>query len=110
MGSIVIQRAIESGAWPQQAPLYSHVVLFQPDADGHSVWLEQLGRRESVLCTLNADDRVLQRSNDDRAPGARALGLGAPDPLAANAKYIDLTGMGALGEADDDHEVLARAR
>ena len=75
---------------------------------GHSVWLDMLGSRETVFSTLNADDKVLKRSTDARPPNAHPLGLGTTEPLAPNVKYIDLTSMGALGAADDDHEVFGK--
>lgn len=111
MGSIVLQRAVEGGTWSIAGPLFRQVVLSEPDADdvGHSAWLGVLGGYENVFCTLNADDKILKRSDDARPAGAHALGLGTTEPLAPNVKYIDLTSMGALGATDDDHEVFGKA-
>lgn len=110
MGSIVLQHAVQGTAWPTGAPLFSQVVLSEPDADdvGHSQWLNKLGAREKVFCTQNADDNVLKNSTNARPAGAHALGLGTTEPLAPNVKYIDLTSMGALGATDDDHEVFGK--
>lgn len=110
MGSIVLQKAIEGGAWPAEVSLFKQIVISEPDADdvGHSGWLSLLGSREKVFSTFNADDKVLKKSNNARPAGARALGLGTVQPLASNVKYIDLTSMGALGAKDDDHEVFGK--
>lgn len=110
MGTIVLQHAIDSGAWPAGGPLFTHVVLSEPDADdiGHGAWLKKLGSRETAFSTLNADDKVLKRSTDARPQNAHALGLGTTEPLAPNVRYIDLTSMGTLGAVDDDHEVFGK--
>lgn len=110
MGSIVLQHTVQGGTWPTTGPLFRQVVLSEPDADdvGHADWLGVLGGRESVFITLNAGDKILQRSADARPDGAHALGLGTAEVLASNVKYIDLTSMGALGSEDDDHEVFGK--
>ena len=110
MGSVVLQHAVQDAAWPTGAPLFSQVVLSQPDADdiGHIEWLGKVGAREKVFSTQNADDKVLKQSTDARPAGAHALGLGTSEPLAQNVKYVDLTSMGALGATDDDHEVFGK--
>ena len=51
---------------------------------------------------------MTKQSTDARPAGAHALGLSTTETLAPNVKYIDLTSMGALGAADDDHEVFAK--
>jgi hypothetical protein len=108
MGSIVIQKVVESG-WPDDR-VFRRIVFSQPDADdrGHEVWLTKLANIEEVLVTVNRDDKVLNKSTDDRPEGAHALGLGKAVDLASNAKYVDLSNMGALGELDDDHEVFGK--
>lgn len=110
MGSIVVQKAVQNGHWPVQGPLFSSVLLSQPDADdvGHAAWLEPLARRERVFVSFNRDDGVLLKSTDARPEGAHALGLGTEQPLASHATYVDLTHMGRLGEKDDDHEVFGK--
>lgn len=110
MGSIVVEKAVEKGYWPGVKGLFSAVLFSQPDADdvGHSVWLNRLAQREKVYVTLNADDHVLLRSTDARAPGRQALGLGTEEPLAPLASYIDLSRMGAMGKKDEDHEVFGK--
>lgn len=110
MGTIVLQKAVEGGVWPFASPLFSSVLLSQPDADDidHHVWLDRLASRERVYVTLNADDRVLLKSKDARPAGARALGLGTNEPLAQQATYVDLTNMGPTGDQDDDHEVFGK--
>jgi esterase/lipase superfamily enzyme len=111
MGSIVVQKAVQKGYWPEQPGLFSRVIFSQPDADdtGHAEWLDVLAQKESVFVTLNEDDHVLRRSTDARPTGSHALGLGTDEPLARNAKYVDLTCMGQLGQKDEDHEVFAKA-
>ena len=110
MGSIVVKHAVEGGTWPTVGPLFTQAILSEPDADdvGHSAWLGMLGGHEKVFSTLNADDKILQRSDNTRPAGAHALGLGTSEPLAPNVKYVDLTSMGALGAVDDDHEVFGK--
>lgn len=109
MGSIVLQHTLEASKW-QAGRLFAYAVLSEPDADDidHANWLTALGNLETTFITMNRDDRVLQRSTDDRPPGARALGLDTDQPLAVNVKYIDLTNMGPLGAKDDDHEVFGK--
>lgn len=111
MGCFVVTHAVESPAWRPEPNLFQRVLLTQPDVDdvGHKAWLEHLASTESVFTTLNRDDKVLSRSNDDRPQGSHALGLGTAEPLALSAKYVDLTNMGAIGSyKDDDHEVFGK--
>lgn len=110
MGSIVVQKTLETTSWPNATGLFSAVLFSQPDADdvGHDAWLNNLATREQTYVTLNKDDRVLQRSSDGRPPGAHALGLGTSQPLAASATYVDISRMGALGKKDEDHEVFGK--
>jgi len=110
MGSVVVQRAIEDGRWPDSKNLFSAVLFSQPDADdkGHSAWLEEVAKRETTYVTMNADDHVLRRSTDARPDGAHALGLGTQEPLAPHAKYIDISLMGTVGKKDEDHEVFGK--
>jgi esterase/lipase superfamily enzyme len=110
MGSIVVQKAVLNGHWPQVKGLFSRVLLSQPDADdvGHTDWMQPLAEREKVYVTLNRDDKVLQRSTDVRPDGRHALGLDTSEPLAPAATYVDLTNMGVLGQKDDDHEVFGK--
>lgn len=111
MGSIVVQHAVEDGLWPAGDAIFRCVVLSQPDADdvNHEGWLERLATQESVFVTMNSGDHVLKHSNDARPPGRHALGLGTDQPLAAHARYIDLSGMGPVGsDMDKDHEVFGK--
>lgn len=110
MGSVVLQKAVTEGRWPQANDLFSAVLLSQPDADdvGHAQWLDELAVREKTFVTLNRDDNVLRRSTDSRPPGAHALGLDTVQPLAQHATYIDISRMGPTGEKDEDHEVFGK--
>lgn len=110
MGSIVLQHLVNHHGWPA-GPLFSHVLLTQPDADdaGHAAWLEPIASVEDVYVTSNADDWVLQQSNDQRPAGCKPLGLGTGEPHAPSARYIDLSDMGPFGKHDNDHEVFAEA-
>lgn len=110
MGSVVLQKAVDSGRWPTGGKLFSNVLLSEPDADdvGHAGWLSTLAGLEKVYVTLNKDDHVLRRSTDARPAGAHALGLGTDQPLATNAFYVDLSNMGPLGKKDEDHEVFGK--
>jgi len=110
MGSIVVQHAIEDGHWPIANKLFSAVLFSQPDANdkGHAAWLDQVARRELTYVTQNQDDNVLKRSTDARPVGMHALGLGTDEPLAPNARYIDISRMGPLGKKDEDHEVFGK--
>lgn len=110
MGSVVVQKTLTTGSWPETTELFSTVLFSQPDADdvGHATWLNMLASRERTYVTLNKDDHVLQRSNDARPPGAHALGLDTSQPLAPRATYVDISRMGALGKKDEDHEVFGK--
>lgn len=110
MGSIVVQKAVMAGHWPQANGLFSAVLFSQPDADdlGHAGWLDALAVRERTYVTFNQDDHVLRRSDEARQPGAHALGLGTSQPLAAHVTYVDISRMGALGKKDEDHEVFGK--
>lgn len=108
MGSIVVQKAVQEGHWPEARALFSNLLFSQPDCDdvGHAEWLDEIASRESTYLTLNEDDKILKRSRDARPRGSRALGLGTSQPLSPQAKYIDISRMGPLGIDDDDHEVF----
>lgn len=110
MGSVVVQKTLETGNWPEATGLFSAVLFSQPDADdlGHAAWLNKLASRERTYVTLNKDDHVLQRSIDARPPGAHALGLDTNQPLASRATYVDISRMGAVGKKDEDHEVFGK--
>ena len=111
MGSIVVQHAVQGGLWPAGEPVFQRIVFSQPDADDvdHVAWLDRLAVRESVFVTMNNDDHVLQHSNNSRPAGRHALGLGTAQPLAAHARYVNLTGMGPVGsDQDKDHEVFGK--
>lgn len=110
MGSVVVQKAVTDGHWPQANRLFSAVVLTQPDADdvGHAKWLGEVGNRERTFVTLNRYDHVLRRSSDARPTGARALGLDTNQPLALNVTYVDISRMGPTGQKDEDHEVFSK--
>lgn len=110
MGSIVAQKAVSNGHWPDVKGLFSSVLFSQPDADdvGHSDWLGKLAERERTYVTFNRDDHVLKRSNDARPAGAQALGLGTVQPLSKRASYVDISAMGPLGKKDEDHEVFGK--
>jgi esterase/lipase superfamily enzyme len=110
MGSVVVQKAVTEGHWPQTKGLFSAVLLSQPDADdvGHAQWLDEVATREETFLTLNRDDHVLRRSTDARPAGAHALGLDTTQPLARHATYVDISNMGATGQKDEDHEVFGK--
>lgn len=110
MGSIVVQKAVRAGHWPQVDGLFSAVLFSQPDADdvGHADWLNVVAARERTFVTLNRDDHVLKRSDDARPHGAHALGLDTTQPLALRATYVDISRMGSLGKKDEDHEVFGK--
>ncbi len=110
MGSVVIQNVVEKGVWPVGDPLFSAILMSQPDCDdvGHADWLDVLARTEQVYATWNRDDKVLVRSTDERPAGATALGLGTQEPLAPHARYVDISRMGSVGAKDNDHEVFGK--
>ena len=110
MGSVVAQKAVTEGHWPQANGLFSAVLFTQPDADdvGHAEWLDKVGAREKTFVTMNRDDHVLQRSTDARPAGAHALGLDTTQPLAQHAIYVDISRMGPTGQKDEDHEVFGK--
>lgn len=93
MGTIALQRCLEGGGWPaSERPLFASVVLSSADADdlGHQHWVEKIPASENVYVTFNPGDPALKISTESRAPGAVALGLGAAQDLADNARYVEL--------------------
>ena len=110
MGSVVVQKAVTEGHWPQTRGLFSSILFSQPDADdvNHAQWLDNVAAREATFVTLNRDDHVLRRSTDARPVGAQALGLDTTQPLAQHVSYLDISRMGPTGQKDEDHEVFSK--
>lgn len=96
MGSIVLATLVQQRGWPeaQGKSIFSNILFSEPDADsqGHAGWLSKVSSRERVYVTQNTRDSVLKLSTDSRTPnGNFALGLEPVEPLASNAKYVNLT-------------------
>jgi hypothetical protein len=110
MGAIVLQRVVESGSWPGGAPLFSHIVISEPDANlrGHTQWLDRLAATESVWVTWNRADIVLLNARDSRPRDEVPLGLGVPasEPMAARACYVDLSRVGPFGPGWLSHTLV----
>lgn len=104
MGSVVVETYIKKYRWfPQQTePLFSRVMFTSPDADNinHWSWLTEIGQNEKVYLTVNKNDDILEKSDDEREGGAMPLGLRPTLPYAENIVYIDLTDIaGGVHEA-----------
>jgi esterase/lipase superfamily enzyme len=109
MGSIVLQKYIQTYGWEYGSSIFSSVVFTSPDADNknHNVWLDKVAKVEKVYVTINKDDDILEKSTDARDKGVFALGLVPVKPLSAKATYLDLSKMGtSIGSETGQHEVF----
>ncbi len=109
MGSIVLQKYIQTYGWEYGSPIFSSVLLTSPDADNknHYIWLDQVAKVEKVYVTINQDDDILEKSTDARESGVLALGLVPIKPFSTKATYLDLSKMGTLvGAETGAHEVF----
>jgi esterase/lipase superfamily enzyme len=113
MGNIVFETMIKNnGEWfatSNNEPLFSSVLLSASDANdiGHKTWVEKISAIENVYITINAHDRVLIRSKDERPNNAKALGLGPGNMLAGKAIYVDATKLGKReGKKIKAHELF----
>lgn len=100
MGNIVVETMVNNwGGWIDNGgePLFSNVVFSASDSNDtdHAAWVEKIGDTENVYLTINADDKILKKSNDQRPAGAAALGLEPGTHLARNAVYVDITNLGS---------------
>lgn len=105
MGSIVLETYIKKYRWfpHSTAALFSRIFLTSPDADNinHWIWLNELGRLERIYLTVNRNDDILEKSNDERENGAKPLGLRPVLPFSDHIVYLDLTDV-----AGGAHEVF----
>ena len=109
MGSIVLQKYIQTYGWEYGSPIFSSVLFTSPDADNknHNVWLDKVAKVEKVFVTINKDDDILEKSTDSRDKGVLALGLVPVKPFSAKATYLDLSKMGtSIGAETGQHEVF----
>ena len=112
MGNIVIETMIKNqGGWVDNngEPLFSNVLFSASDADNinHAAWVENVSTTENVYITINADDKILRKSNNQRPAGTTALGLEPGIRLANNATYIDVTNLGSKkGKKTERHELF----
>ncbi len=109
MGSIVIQKYIQTYGWEFKDQIFASVLFTSPDADNknHAIWLDQIAQSEKVYVTINKDDNILKKSNDARERNVSALGLNPIKPFSHKLTYLDLTKMGtAPGAATGAHEVF----
>ncbi len=109
MGSIVLQKYIQTYGWEYKDKIFSSVLLTSPDADNknHASWLDQVADAENVYVTINQDDDILEKSTDAREKGVFALGLKPVKPFSTQVTYLDLTKMGTtIGAATGVHEVF----
>lgn len=109
MGSIVLQKYIQTYGWEYREPIFSSVLFTSPDADNknHSTWLDKVAQVEKVFVTINKDDDILEKSTDARTGGALALGLNPVKPFSTLATYLDLTKISsAVGQATGTHEIF----
>lgn len=109
MGSIVLQKYIQTYGWEYKDKIFSSVVFTSPDADNknHNVWLDKLAASEKVYVTINKDDDILEKSTDSREKGVLALGLNPVKPFSTKVTYLDMTKMGtSVGGETGTHEVF----
>lgn len=111
MGNIVIESAVKNlDGWIENdgKPLFSNILLSASDADDveHAEWVEQISATENVYITINADDKVLKKSND-RPSGTAPMGLEPGSKLANKATYVDVTRLGKRkGKKTKKHELF----
>jgi hypothetical protein len=94
MGAIVLRAALEGCPLAGPAgPLFTNILLTGADEEdeGHPAWIERLHARATILITLNRHDLVLRLSRHES--GRRPLGRGPMPSLAANAYYLEMTGL-----------------
>lgn len=112
MGNIVIETMIKNkDGWMDNdgEPLFANVVFSASDADdiNHAEWIEKVSATENVYITINADDKILKKSNDQRPDGRAALGLEPGIKLAKKVTYIDITNLGEKkGKKTERHELF----
>ena len=112
MGNIVIETVVrDQEGWVDNEgkPLFSNVVFSASDADdiSHARWVEDVSATENVYITINADDKILRKSNDHRPIDTAALGLEPGNRLANNATYLDFTNLGSKkGKKTERHELF----
>lgn len=109
MGSIVLQKYIQTYGWEYKNKIFSSVLFTSPDADNknHSVWLDKVAASEKVFVTINKDDDILEKSTDAREKGVLALGLNPVKPFSTKVTYLDMTKMGtSVGAETGQHEVF----
>lgn len=106
MGSIVLKPALEGLSLTNaNGPIFDNILITESDEDaqGHSLWVEQLKSRRTILLTFNKNDSTLGHSN--HGPGKTPLGKGPVSPLANNAFYLDTTNL--VGKA---HRLFDKGR
>lgn len=94
MGNLVLRKALENlDLSSASEPLFTNILMTgsDEDAENHNLWIEKLSARETILITINEQDSILRRSN--HPDGKTPLGLNPKPPLAANAYYLDATGL-----------------
>lgn len=110
MGSIVLQTYTQQYTWQNEGkPIFSQILLTSPDADNikHWQWLNEIAQAETVFVTINKDDDILEKSNDQREAGNLPLGLSPVLPLATKAIYLDISQLGSKpSQPIGTHEVF----
>lgn len=110
MGAIVVQTVVSEYGWPASNPrMFSNVVLTGADADnkGHEKWLGKISAVENVYVSVNYDDNILKKSDDDRPKGVLPLGRNPGPTLAKQTFYVDITDLSDRhGKKTDRHEVF----
>lgn len=98
MGSIVVETYVKKYGWfpHANAALFSKIFFTSPDADNlnHWVWLTEIGQNEKVYLSINKNDDILEKSNDERDNVTKPLGLRPILPYAENITYLDISNIG----------------
>ena len=116
MGNIVIETVVkDQNGWIENdgSPLFSNIILSSSDANnqGNSIWVEKISATEKVYVTINANDKVLLKSNNSRPSGMAAVGLEPGTTLANGAVYVDFTGLGKTpGSKKETHEMFGKSK
>ena len=96
MGSIVMQKYVESYGWNYNQRIFNNVLFSEPDADNknHASWVDKIAAVEKVYITINRNDFILSLAFDARKNGNRALGKKPLAPFSQLATYLDFTRLG----------------
>ena len=96
MGSITLRSALEGlSLRTTRGPLFANILITGSDEDaaGHHTWVERLEAQHAIVIAINRNDATLALARDRRSRNQVPLGRNLVPPLAANATYLETTGL-----------------